>query len=187
MRVLWVSVLLLACQGHAVVSASSSGLEGPESVKFAQTALTFSQDTTVTVVNLSRVPKTVQVSAATPFSAAPTLEVPGASEASLTVTFTPKALGVATGVLELDGLQVRLEGEGVTAPTCGAPAACAAERYDPATNAWAVPVMALGTQVVFADTVNASDLYLTTAGEALYVSESSPRRGCGRCTLPGAR
>jgi hypothetical protein len=91
--------------------------------------LTLTED--VKVVNRSRVPRTMTVAIEPPFTAAGQLEVPGGSEVSLQLVFTPTALGVVTGTLFLDDIAVPVTGEGVAAPECGASSPCDVVRFDP--------------------------------------------------------
>lgn len=134
MRRAWWLILLAACGDRLVVPVGSGELGLPDAVQFPATALSFPREQAIPVVNRGRAPKTVTLSTAAPFSV-PTavLEVPGGAEVALSIAFTPVALGVAQGTLEVDGVSIPLEGLGVTAPECGAAGPCEVVRFDPNT------------------------------------------------------
>jgi hypothetical protein len=66
-----------------------------------------------------------------PFTAPTELEVPGGTEVSLEVVFTPSVLGPATGTLFLDDVAVPVTGEGVEATACAASTPCDEVHFDP--------------------------------------------------------
>lgn len=131
MRIAVLALLLAACAEPNVVSLGSAELFFPERVDFLPTALNFPRTQAVQVVNRSRVARSLTVSVAAPFTAASTLEVPGGTEVSLEVSFTPTALGPVSGTLFLDDVEVPVTGEGVEAPACGPPSACELVHFDP--------------------------------------------------------
>ena len=131
MRIAVLALVLTACADSFVVSVGSAELAFPERVDFLPTALNFPRSRAVRVVNRSRVARSLIVAVAPPFTAVTTLEVPGGTEVSLELVFTPTALGPVSGTLFLDEVEVLISGEGVEAPACAASNACELLTFDP--------------------------------------------------------
>ena len=131
MRIAVLALMLAACADSTVVSLGSGEVSLPERIDFPPTALNFPRAQSVRIVNRSRVAHSLTVATALPFSAASSLGVPGGSEVSLEVVFTPTALGTVTGTLFLDDVEVPITGEGVEATDCGPSRPCDAVHFDP--------------------------------------------------------
>lgn len=132
---LCVTVLLAAACRDPQVAQASLELTAPSDLVFSPTYAGFSRQQAITVISKSRFPITLQTAVAAPFSAPQRLELPAGGAAELRLAFSPQSVGAHTGVLELsaDGqlLRVALSGEALEVPTCMAPAACTASRFDP--------------------------------------------------------
>lgn len=130
MRWLLVVLVVTSCADPLVVSTGSGEVEAGTAVDFPPTALGFSRVRPLTVTNRSRVAKTLTLGTAAPFSTAATIDVPGGMEVDVEVTFSPSSVGVVSGVLLVDGLEVALHAEGVAPRDCGAAGVCDTVRFD---------------------------------------------------------
>lgn len=126
--------LLAGCRcGVPLQQANPELSVAPAAVDFGRAALGASVEGQVEVRNAGRGPGHVALSTAAPFEVlgSSAVDVPGGSSVAISLRFAPAALGLASGVLRVTGLDpVALRGEGVA--RCEASQPCVTSSFDAA-------------------------------------------------------
>ena len=123
---------LPSCKGGQLNPTSGAFQASPLAVEFGRVLEGHDAGQPVTIEALSRTGVTVSASTAAPFSVAPSIDVPGGGEATLTVSFVAGDAGVS-GVLTLSAgdttVEVTLHGIGVHPPECAPAGPCRPATY----------------------------------------------------------
>lgn len=103
----------------------------PERVVFEPTYLSSARTTSLEVLNTEGASVNVEVSIADPFTTdLKTLSLKRGEATTITLTFAPSTVGLATSVLKVGNLEVQVEGEGLEVPACTTDNVCASVHFD---------------------------------------------------------